>query len=155
MAIVACEDFDPTLVANASVNISGGGGSQFISNIHLSAYSSTSDFHDTLYPAYRDQLFASAKAFLSKTKASPAETLILVSAGFDACEHEFPEMSRHGAKVPTGFFERFARDAVLLAKAVAEERLVAILEGGYSPRALYTGAGSFSELFAMRLPTGY
>jgi histone deacetylase HOS3 len=137
---------DPVLIANASVNISGGGGSQFVTNVHLEPYDSLDDFHDTLYPAYRDSLLEAADAFLRKTSAVPEQTLVLISAGFDACEHEYPAMSRHGAKVPVSFFTRFAQDASIFAEKHALGRLLAVLEGGYSQRALSTGVGAFRKL---------
>lgn len=143
--LTACEDMDPTLIANASVNISGGGGSQYITNVHLEPYDDHQDFHERLYPLYQARLMNSAHAFLQKTKAVAKNTLVIISAGFDASEHEFASMSRHGARVPTSFFSRFARDAVSFAGTEAEGKLLAILEGGYSQRALASGAGSFGR----------
>lgn len=142
----ACEDLDPVLIAAASVNISGGGGSQYISNVHLQPYTSIDDFNERLYPHYRQSLLEPAKAFLHKTKAQPDKTLVIVSAGFDASEHEYATMSRHGAKVPTCFFEMFARDITTFANEHARGRVCAVLEGGYSQRALSTGVASFSTL---------
>lgn len=142
---------DPVLIANASVNISGGGGSQYITNVHLEPYDSLDDFHDSLYPAYRDSLFQAADAFLRKTLAIPEQTLIIVSAGFDACEHEYPAMSRHGAKVPVSFFTRFAQDASAFSERYALGRMLAVLEGGYSRRALSTGIGAFRTSPSLRL----
>jgi histone deacetylase HOS3 len=49
-------------------------------------------------------------------------------------------MSRHGRKVPTSFYHRFTVDACALADRYAQGRLVSILEGGYSDRALASGA---------------
>jgi histone deacetylase HOS3 len=134
---------DPTLIANASVNISGGGGGQYITNVHLEPYASIEDFHERLYPTYTAQLMGSATSFINKTKAVPTKTLVIVSAGFDASEHEYASMSRHGAKVPTCFFSRFARDVTDFAKVHARGKLLAVLEGGYSQRALCSGSGSF------------
>lgn len=143
--LLACEDLDPILTANASVNIAGGGGGQHIANVHLEPYQDEDDFHTRLYPAYREALFGSARRFLNATHASPQNTLILLSAGFDASEHEYASMSRHGAKVPTSFFSRFVKDVTAFAKMQGSGKIVAVLEGGYSPRALSSGAGSFSE----------
>lgn len=133
------------MIANASVNISGGGGSQYITNVHLEPYEDAASFHSHLYPQYRDKLLDSAAAFFRKTGANPQDSLVLISAGFDACEHEYPTMSRHGAKVPVSFYSRFAKDACNFADTYAAGRLVAVLEGGYSQRALFTGVGSFCE----------
>ena len=58
----------------------------------------------------------------------------------DACEHEYESMSRHNRKVPTSFYHRFARDARALSDKYAIGRLVSVLEGGYSDRALMSGA---------------
>lgn len=49
-------------------------------------------------------------------------------------------MSRHGRKLPTGFFRQFTRDVRALADAYAGGRIVSVLEGGYSDRALCSGA---------------
>jgi histone deacetylase HOS3 len=49
-------------------------------------------------------------------------------------------MSRHGRRVPTTFYHRFARDARRFADEHASGRLVSVLEGGYSDRALMSGA---------------
>jgi histone deacetylase HOS3 len=62
------------------------------------------------------------------------------SCGFDACEHEYPFMSRHSRKVPASFYYRFTRDACAFADQYAKGRIVSVLEGGYSNRALISGA---------------
>ena len=49
-------------------------------------------------------------------------------------------MSRHNHKVPTSFFYRFARDVCAFADEHAQGRVVSVLEGGYSDRALTSGA---------------
>jgi histone deacetylase HOS3 len=49
-------------------------------------------------------------------------------------------MSRHGRKVPTSFYHRFTVDACAFANRYAQGRLVSVLEGGYSDRALASGA---------------
>lgn len=48
-------------------------------------------------------------------------------------------MSRHQRKVPVSFYHRFAQDARRFADAVAGGRLISVLEGGYSDRALTSG----------------
>lgn len=70
----------------------------------------------------------------------PLHDGLLESCGFDACEHEYPSMSRHNRKVPVSFYHRFARDARQFADTHAKGKLVSVLEGGYSDRALMTGA---------------
>lgn len=62
------------------------------------------------------------------------------SCGFDASEHEYSSMSRHGRKVPTSFYHRFTVDARVFADRYAQGRLVSVLEGGYSDMALTSGA---------------
>ena len=138
----ACEELDPTLIAAASLSIDGQAGGQYIRNVHLESYSTPDEFHFSLYPSYAAALFPAALSFLRKTRADPTKTLVFVSAGFDASEHEYQGMSRHGRRVPTDFYRRFGRDVADFADAHAGGKLVAVLEGGYSLRALSTGVGS-------------
>lgn len=49
-------------------------------------------------------------------------------------------MSRHGRRVPTSFYYRFAQDVGKFAEKYAKGRVVSVLEGGYSQRALSSGA---------------
>lgn len=49
-------------------------------------------------------------------------------------------MSRHDRKVPVGFYHRFTRETCELADVYAGGRVVSVLEGGYSDRALTSGA---------------
>lgn len=63
----------------------------------------------------------------------------LVSCGMDACEHEYESMSRHNRKVPSSFYYRFAKDTCLFSEKYARGRVVSVLEGGYSDRALISG----------------
>jgi len=49
-------------------------------------------------------------------------------------------MSRHGRKVPTSFYHRFTQDVGEFAAKYAKNRVVSVLEGGYSQRALASGA---------------
>jgi len=58
----------------------------------------------------------------------------------DACEHEYESMSRHNKKVPVSFYHRFARDACALSDRYAGGRLISVLAGGYSDKALISGA---------------
>lgn len=58
----------------------------------------------------------------------------------DACEHEYPSMSRHNRKVPTSFYHRFTEDARVFAEKYSSGRLISVLEGGYSDRALISGS---------------
>ncbi|GAA5944345.1 hypothetical protein JCM3775_002891 [Rhodotorula graminis] len=137
-----CEDGDPSLVAAASLSLSGAH-HQHISNVHLDAFSSEHQFHDELYPRYWDALGGRADEFCERTGAVGDETLVIVSAGFDASQHESAGMSRHGRNVPTSFYRRFARDAALLAERRAGGKVLGVLEGGYSDWALASGVGAF------------
>lgn len=49
-------------------------------------------------------------------------------------------MSRHNRKVPTSFYYRFSRDVCAISDKYAKGRIVSVLEGGYSDRALTSGA---------------
>jgi hypothetical protein len=49
-------------------------------------------------------------------------------------------MSRHNRRVPTSFFYRFTLDACAFADKWAQGRIVSVLEGGYSDKALLSGA---------------
>lgn len=159
----ACEDGDPGLVAAASTNLAGGHG-QWISNVHLEPWRDEQHFHDELYPIYRDGLLGRAEEFCRKVEedegAAGGKTLVIVSAGtsrfvtavisliarfagFDASEHESVGMSRHLRNVPTSFYRRFARDAVDFAASFARGKVLAVLEGGYSDRALASSTASF------------
>lgn len=131
-----CEDGNPALVQAASVSIHGPHG-QHIENIHLSPYNSEPDFWDRLYLGVYAGLLEKAEAFLKK---GTGETLIFISAGFDASEHETESMSRHRCRLPTAFYHRFAQDVRKLADEHAKGRIVSVLEGGYSDRALCSGA---------------
>lgn len=52
-------------------------------------------------------------------------------------------MSRHLRNVPTSFYRRFARDTVDFAASFARGKVLAVLEGGYSDRALASSTASF------------
>lgn len=58
-------------------------------------------------------------------------------------------MSRHGRKVPTNFYAQFTRDARVFAEKHAKGRIVSVLEGGYSDRALISG--TFAHFCALGL----
>lgn len=48
-------------------------------------------------------------------------------------------MSRHNRRVPASFYHRFAVDARNFAGKFADAKLISVLEGGYSDRALISG----------------
>lgn len=81
-----------------------------------------------------------------------SNTCITNSCGFDASEHEYPSMSRHGRHVPTSFYKRFAQDTIKFAERFSGGRLISVLEGGYSDRALTSGA--MAHLIGLVDPVG-
>ncbi|CAE6442400.1 unnamed protein product [Rhizoctonia solani] len=142
-----CEDGDPVLTAAASVCLHGNAHGQHIENVHLQEWENETDFFHRLYgnpmedvgSGYANRLFGRARDFLKGTGATPEKTMVFVSCGFDAGEHEYESMSRHNRRVPTTFYHRFACDAREFAQSYAKGRVVGVLEGGYSDRALVSG----------------
>ncbi|CAE6403443.1 unnamed protein product [Rhizoctonia solani] len=142
-----CEDGDPTLTAAASISLHGNAHGQHIENVHLQEWKDEEDFFNRLYGnplddvggGYATRLFGRARDFLKGTKATPEKTLVFVSCGFDAGEHEYESMSRHNRRVPTTFYHQFACDAREFAQSYTKGRVVGVLEGGYSDRALVSG----------------
>ncbi|KAI0715688.1 Arginase/deacetylase [Cerioporus squamosus] len=134
-----CEDGKAELVQAASVSIHGPHG-QHIENIHLTPYKSEQEFWDNLYPGSYSRLLEKAGDFLDSTGGPGEDTLVFISCGFDACEHEYSSMQRHQRKVPASFYHRFAKDTRAFARRYANGRLISVLEGGYSDRALTSGA---------------
>jgi histone deacetylase HOS3 len=146
-----CEDGVAELVQAASVSISGQHG-QFIENIHLQPYSTHEEFWEKLYTQRYSKIFDKAKAFLQSQPENTGDNHankvgtgwdrnvpIFISCGFDASELEYESMSRHGRKVPVGFYYRFTRDACRFAEEYANGKVVSVLEGGYSDRTLTAG----------------
>ncbi|KAK4687187.1 histone deacetylase HOS3, partial [Tremellales sp. Uapishka_1] len=132
-----CEDGDLDLVKDASISLAGHG--QYIENIHLQPYSSEEDFYERIYPQYL-ALLDKAKHYMLETSALPGSTIVFISAGFDACEHEHQGMQRHDRRVPVSFFGRYTKDIASFADEYAEGKVVSVLEGGYSDRALTSAA---------------
>ncbi|PKI84420.1 histone deacetylase [Malassezia vespertilionis] len=133
-----CENGDVEMIRNASVCLDGAH-DQWIWNVHLDKHDDDAEF-DAAYTTKYAPLFDHARRFVRDTLAFPSRTLVVISCGFDACTHEYPGMQRHGKHVPPAFYARFARDAANLADEVAQGKLVSLLEGGYSDRALASGA---------------
>ncbi|KZL71305.1 histone deacetylase HOS3 [Colletotrichum tofieldiae] len=146
-----CEMGDEEKVKNASLCIDNAHG-QNIYNVHLESYGSEKEFWE-LYESRYSVLLEKTRKYL-KTQAArlrslnlPPKAAIFFSAGFDASEWETKGMQRHNVNVPTEFYARIAQDVV---KIAAEEglgvdgRVISVLEGGYSDRALYSGI--FSHL---------
>ncbi|KAK0493350.1 histone deacetylase complex protein [Armillaria luteobubalina] len=109
---------------------------QYIENVHLQTYESQDHFFDILYPQRYAGILRKAEQFLDETGGPGDDVLFFISCGMDACEHEYESMSRHNRKVPTSFYHRFTQDACSLSERYAGGRIVSVLEGGYSDRAL-------------------
>ncbi|WRT70654.1 uncharacterized protein IL334_007652 [Kwoniella shivajii] len=132
-----CEDGDVDLIKDASISLAAHG--QYIENIHLQPYKDEADFYARIYPLYI-ALLNKAKIYMEETAAEPSRTMVFISAGFDACEHEHQGMQRHDRRVPTSFYSRYTKDIVAFADQYTERKVVSVLEGGYSDRALTSAA---------------
>ncbi|KAE8148395.1 histone deacetylase domain-containing protein [Aspergillus avenaceus] len=143
-----CESGDMEKVCNASVCIDKAH-DQSIWNVHLEPWSTKSEFWD-LYKSKYTVLIEKARAFLrlhtERLAGIPSEpspkAAIFISAGFDASEWEGEGMQRHGVNVPTEFYAKFTADIARMAEEEGlgvEGRVISVLEGGYSNRALMTG----------------
>ncbi|KAI5777743.1 histone deacetylase domain-containing protein [Geopyxis carbonaria] len=137
-----CESGVVEIVRNASVNIEAH--NQFIHNVHMKSYNTKEEFWE-LYETRYKSLITKAREFLAKAsqeipkKGRDFHAGIFISAGFDASEHEGNAMQRHAVCVPTDFFAKFTSDAVDLAEEYCEGRVISVLEGGYSDRAITSG----------------
>ncbi|KAJ9635959.1 histone deacetylase [Coniosporium tulheliwenetii] len=143
-----CEYGDEEKVQNASLCIENAH-NQTIWNVHLQPWKAEAEFWE-LYETRYSVLIDKARAFLrnqtQRVLSSPnrpqPKAAIFLSAGFDASEWESEGMQRHKVNVPTEFYARFTRDVVRMAKDVdtgVDNRIVSVLEGGYSDRALASG----------------
>ncbi|OGM39350.1 histone deacetylase HosB [Aspergillus bombycis] len=143
-----CEMGEPEKVRNASVCIDKAHG-QSVWNVHLEQWKTEVEFWD-LYASKYAVLIEKARAFLrfhterlaSTPNGPPPVAAIFFSAGFDASEWEGAGMQRHKVNVPTEFYAKFTADVVRMAEEEGlgvDGRIVSVLEGGYSNRALTTG----------------
>jgi histone deacetylase HOS3 len=146
-----CEDGEDSKVQAASLCIDNSHG-QSIWNIHLESWSTIEEF----WSIYEDKylmLLEKTRQFLkhhtnrlkNSTNHPTPKAAIFLSAGFDASEWETSGMQRHAVNVPTEFYARFTRDVVRLAEEAdtgVEGRVISVLEGGYSERALASGVFS-------------
>ncbi|KAL4748492.1 hypothetical protein BDW72DRAFT_205546 [Aspergillus terricola var. indicus] len=143
-----CEMGEADKIRNASVCIEKAHG-QSIWNVHLEPWRTEQDFWE-LYSAKYSILIEKARSFLkmhtdrlaSVPNGPPPKAAIFISAGFDASEWEGVGMQRHKVNVPTEFYARFTADVVRMAEEEGlgvEGRIVSVLEGGYSNRALTAG----------------
>lgn len=121
-------------LVEASVCVAGHG--MCVWNVHLEEYTTDEEF-DRLYTSKYSAVLHQARAWLA---TQTGRGLVVLSAGFDALEHENHQMQRHGVHVPSRFYHRFASDAAKLAQECADGHLLALLEGGYSDGALALGS---------------
>lgn len=143
-----CEMGDFEKVRNASVCIDKAHG-QSIWNVHLDSWKNESEFWE-LYATKYTILIEKARAFLrlhterlaSTSNGPKPKAAIFLSAGFDASEWEGAGMQRHKANVPTEFYAKFTADVARMAEEEGlgtDGRIISVLEGGYSDRALTSG----------------
>lgn len=144
-----CEMGDEEKVKNASLCIENAHG-QNIWNVHLHSWDSENEFwklYETKYMVLieKTRLYLRQQAERVRASGQTPKAAIFFSAGFDASEWETKGMQRHNVNVPTEFYARITQDIVKLA---AEEglstdgRVISVLEGGYSDRALFSGVCS-------------
>jgi histone deacetylase HOS3 len=141
-----CEMGDEEKVKNASLCIDNAHG-QNVWNVHLQPWRSEAEFwklYETKYSILLDKTRAYLQSQTERLRAAGlnSKAAIFLSAGFDASEWESAGMQRHNVNVPTDFYARFTRDVVRIAAeegTSVEGRIISVLEGGYSDRALYSG----------------
>ncbi|KAL8775257.1 MAG: hypothetical protein Q9209_000263 [Squamulea sp. 1 TL-2023] len=157
-----CEMGDEDKVRNASLCLENAHG-QTVWNVHLQPWKTEKEFWQ-LYQDRYTAILSKARSFLrhhtERIQQAPLhprpKAAIFISAGFDASEWESPGMQRHQVNVPTDFYARFTRDVVAIADEEGlgvDGRVISVLEGGYSDRALMSGVLSHvSGLTAVETP---
>ena len=143
-----CEMGDETKVRNASVCIDNAHG-QSIWNVHLESWKNPAEFwklynnkYSILLQKAREFLQHHTQRLLNSPNGPQPRAAIFLSAGFDASEWEGAGMQRHKVNVPTDFYAKFTADIVRIAEEEgvgANGRVISVLEGGYSDRALTSG----------------
>ncbi|CCE61196.1 hypothetical protein TPHA_0A01120 [Tetrapisispora phaffii CBS 4417] len=122
-------------------------------NVHLQTWATEEDFNKLYQTKYRT-LFAKADEFFKNAKNQmqemnkPFKGLVVISAGFDASEFEQTSMQRHSVNVPTSFYTTFTKDALKLAQLHCNGKVLSVLEGGYSDKAIASGV--FSHLIGLQ-----
>lgn len=157
-----CEMGDEEKVKNASLCIENAHG-QSIWNVHLQSWKSEKEFWELYESKYsilltktREYLRTQTDRLRSIPNGPKPKSAIFLSAGFDASEWESSGMQRHKVNVPTEFYARLARDVVQLAAedgTGVDGRIISVLEGGYSDRALCSGVFSHISGLAGGDPT--
>lgn len=143
-----CEWGEIDKVQAASLCIENAHG-QTVWNVHLQPWKTEEEFWQ-LYESRYLTLVEKARVFLrthtQRLRASPSQpqpkAAIFISAGFDASEWEGQGMQRHKVNVPTDFYARFTQDIVKMSQEEnlgVDGRVISVLEGGYSDRALASG----------------
>lgn len=143
-----CEDGDDDKVQAASLCIDNAHG-QSIWNVHLQSWRTPEEFwaiYEDKYMVLLDKARQYLRHHTNRLRTTPnhptPKAAIFLSAGFDASEWETAGMQRHSVNVPTEFYARFTRDVVRLAEEEGtgvDGRVISVLEGGYSDRALTSG----------------
>jgi histone deacetylase HOS3 len=149
-----CEMGDEEKVKNASLCIDNAHG-QSVWNVHLHSWDTDADFwrlYETKYTTIieKTRLYLRQQAERLRAAGQAPKAAVFFSAGFDASEWETKGMQRHNVNVPTEFYARITQDVIKLAAEEGlgvEGRVISVLEGGYSDRALYSGI--FSHLSGM------
>jgi histone deacetylase HOS3 len=146
-----CEDGDDDKVQAASLCLENAHG-QSVWNVHLQSWKTPEEFwriYEEKYLILLEKTRQYLKFHTNRLRTSPnhpaPKAAIFLSAGFDASEWETAGMQRHSVNVPTEFYARFTQDVVRLAEEEgtgAEGRVISVLEGGYSDRALTSGVMS-------------
>ncbi len=146
-----CEMGDPDKVKNASLCIDNAHG-QSIWNVHLQPWKTEQEFWAVYESKYsvileKTRSYLQSQAGILKAANQEPKAAIFFSAGFDASEWESAGMQRHQVNVPTEFYARLSQDVVKIAGEAGlavDGRVISVLEGGYSDRALFSGV--FSHL---------
>lgn len=155
-----CEMGDEEKVRSASLCVENAHG-QTIWNVHLQPWKTDAEFWQ-LYQDRYSIVLSKARDFLrshsDRLRTAPThpkpKAAIFLSAGFDASEWESQGMQRHQANVPTDFYARFTRDVAVMAEEAdlgVDGRVISVLEGGYSDRALMSGV--LSHISGLTAPT--
>ena len=146
-----CEMGEDEKVQAASLCIENAHG-QNIWNVHLQPWKTEDEFwmlYETRYRTLLDKARSFLRRHTSRLRADAHRSgglqpraAVFISAGFDASEWEGSGMQRHKVNVPTEFYARFTANIVSMAMEAdsgCEGRVVSVLEGGYSDRALCSG----------------
>ena len=144
-----CEWGDEEKVRNASLCIENAHG-QTMWNVHLQPWKTEADFwklyndrYSVLLEKMRGFLRTQNEKYHALGQGAKSRGAIFISAGFDASEWEGHGMQRHEVNVPTDFYARVTRDIAKMSEEEAlgvDGRVISVLEGGYSDRALMSGA---------------